>query len=302
MTLLFLLWPIVARAACAIQQRAAVPMLLAGTTPLVAVAVNGTEGWFVVDTGASRTAVTPEAVTRFGLVLDEWTATTTMGAGGIERRRNALPRSVTLGGMALWRRSVARDNTLRVVTLPRAEAGGRTIAGLLGRDFLSGFDLDLDFPRGTLTLLAVSGCAGHVPPGRFPPWPEPYTAIPVESPVDNALVVPVDVEGTRLRALLDTGASRTLIAAPGMARLGLGLDRLKDDPREVVSGAGPHAVTMWRHRFGPIRVGPDIWDAPAFLVAPIPLRPIADLLLGADWMMGRRVWISHATRQVFITR
>jgi hypothetical protein len=28
--------------------------------------------------------------------------------------------------------------------------------------------------------------------------------------------------------------------------------------------------------------------------------PIVDLLLGADWLAQRRVWLSFATRQVFV--
>jgi hypothetical protein len=35
-------------------------------------------------------------------------------------------------------------------------------------------------------------------------------------------------------------------------------------------------------------------------VAPIRLTPIVDMLLGADWLAARRVWISYATRQLFV--
>ena len=292
-----LAWLGPASAACLVQPRAVVPLEVLGTTILAPVMVNGIEGRFVLDTGAARTAVTPEAVTRFGLVLDEWTATTMRGVGGMERRRNALPRSVTLGGLALRRRSVAQDATLRVVTLPRGEVGGKAIDGLLGRDFLSLFDVVLDMLRAVLTLYEVRACAG-----RFLPWMEEYVSVPVENPAESALVMPVELDGVRLRALFDTGAGQTLVAAPGMARLGLGLDRLRDDPGTVVSGMGPHTVTMWRHRFGTLRIGGEVLSAPVFLVAPIQLNPISDMLLGADWVKGRRVWISYATRQVFITR
>ncbi len=295
--LLVLVWPGLAAASCVVQARAVVPLEVIGTTILAPVAVNGVAGRFVLDTGAARTAVTPEAVARFGLVLDEWTATTMRGVGGLERRRNALPRSVTLGGLALRRRSVAQDATLRVVTLPRGEVGGRTIDGLLGRDFLSLFDLAVDLPRGVLTLYEVRDCGG-----RFLPWTEDYVSVAVENPAESALVMPVELDGVRLRALFDTGASQTLVAAPGMARLGLGLDRLRDDPSTVVSGMGPRTVTMWRHRFRALRIGEEVWSAPVFLVAPIAVNPISDMLLGADWLKGRRVWLSYATRQIFITR
>jgi predicted aspartyl protease len=295
--LLTLLWPWLASAACEVEQRAVVPLRLAGSAVIVPVSVNGIEGSFILDTGAERTVVTPDAVVHFGLALDEWTATTMRGVGGIERRRNADPRSVELGGIPLHRRSLARDATLRVATLPNNMSAQQPIDGLLGRDFLSAFDLSLDLPHRTLTLYDVHGCAG-----RFLPWTETYLSVPVVNPTESALLVPVELDGVSLRALLDTGAGQSLIAAPGMARLGLGLDRLAGDPARVVGGMGPHTVTMWRHRFTALRIGGETIDAPVYLVAPIQLSPISDMLLGADWLMGRRVWISYATNQLFATK
>ena len=293
-----LLCPAFAQGACSLRRLATVPLEIVGTTILVPAAVNGIEGRFILDTGAALTAVTPEAVARFGLALDEWTATTMRGVGGIERRRNANPRSLTLGGLPLLRRnSIARDSTLRVVTLPHAEIGGGRVDGLLGRDFLSAFDLDLDPAHLSLGLYDVRGCDG-----RFLPWTDDYVSVPVETPAGYALMVPVEVDGVPLRALLDSGASRSMVAAPGMARLGLGLDRLDNDPREVVAGMGPRTVTMWRHRFRTLRIGNDTAAAPVLLVAPVMLTPIADLLLGADWLLGRRVWLSWSTRRIFATR
>jgi hypothetical protein len=283
--------------ACQIQQRATVSLTIIGTIALTPVAINGVAGTFILDTGASMTAVTPDAVARFGLALDEWTATTMRGVGGIERRRNADPRSVEFGGIALHRNGLAGDSTLRVVTMPRAMVSGQTIDGVLGRDFLSVFDLDLDFPNRTLTLYGVRDCAG-----RFLPWTAAYLSVPVESPTSKALVVPVELDGVPLRALLDSGASQTLVAAPGMARLGLGLDRLSGDKSEVVSGIGSHTVTVWRHQFRELRIGGETFPSPLFPVTPIQLSPINDMLLGADWLMNRRIWISYATSQLFVAR
>ena len=295
--LLVLLWPSMVSAACQVQQRATVTLDIVGTTVLAPVSVNGVPGTFILDTGASLSVVTPDAVQRFGLALDEWTATTMRGVGGLERRRNADPRSVELGGVALHRRSLAKDVTLRVATLPRSVVGGRQIDGLLGRDFMSVFDLELDFSERHLTLYDVHDCSG-----RFLPWTDAYLSVPVENPTESALVVPVELDGVPLRALLDSGAGQTMVAGAGMARLGLGLDRLQGDTSKVVSGMGPHTVTGWQHQFREFRIGGETFAAPRFLVAPIQLSPISDMLLGADWLMGRRVWISYATNQLFATK
>jgi hypothetical protein len=119
--------------------------------------------------------------------------------------------------------------------------------------------------------------------------------------MESALVLPVELDGVRLRALLDTGAGLTLVAAPGIVRLGLTAAQLRNDPGQAVNGLGPSTVVMQRHVFQALRVGTQTTGHPSFWVAPVRLTPIVDMLLGADWLAGRRVWISFATKQVFVT-
>ena len=293
--LLLLLFPAWCHAACVVQPRATVPVGFVNGAILVTVVVNGIDGTFLLDTGASRSVVTREATRRLDIARDEWVGTAMRGVGGVERLPNADPRTLTLGGVKLMRRTLTHDTSFTVGTLPRTRAGERTIDGLLGRDFLSVFDLSLDMKARTLTLFTVAGCAG-----RFLPWTEPYAAIAAENPMESALVLPVTLDGVRLRALLDTGAGSSLLAAPGMVKVGLNEAGLAGDPRQEVSGLGPRSVSMHRHRFGALHVGGGVLDPPIFWVAPVRLNPIVDMLLGADWLAGKRVWISFATKQVFV--
>lgn len=288
-----LCWPSLT-AACEVERLATIPIERAGTLMLVPVRVNDGTGLFILDTGAALTVIAPDAVQRLGISLDEWTATTMRGVGGVERRRNGVPRTLQLGGVPLHRRSLAADRTLRVAALPD-RAGGRAIDGLLGRDFLSAFDLDIDPAGGILTLWHVHACTGD-----FLPWTVAHEAIPVTATFDEASQVAVDLDGVRLRGLLDTGASQSLIAAPGMARLGLGLDRLADDPVRTSAGLGPDTLSVREHRFRTLTVGSVTLINQILAVSPIQIRPASDLLLGADWLAGRRVWLSYATHQVFI--
>lgn len=287
--------PAQARADCVVRQKAVVKLNVAGGSISVPVEVNGVTASFILDTGAQRSVVTEAAVKRLGLARDEWVGTTMSGLGGINSRANADPRSMTLGGVLLARRTLNHDTSLTVGILPRFAAAGTVIDGLLGRDYLSAFDLDLDMLGNRLTLYQTSGCAG-----RFLPWGGNYAAIQVSSPAENALVVPVVLDGKPLRALLDTGATSSLLGAPGMFRLGIDLAALQSDPSDLVSGLGPHSVTMRQHRFRSLSVAGQTIDSPVLWVAPVRLTPIVDMLLGADWLAGRQVWISYATRQVFM--
>jgi len=288
-------WQHGAHGACTLQQRGSVTFTAAAGEMLVPLSVNGNDATFVLDTGADRSLVTPAAVQRLGLVLDEWVGTTMRGVGGVVEHRNANPRSLLLGGIALQLRTITHDTSLTVGALRFNDSGGPVIDGLLGRDFLALFDLELDMIAHRLTLYDVRGCTG-----RFLPWTGDYAAVAASVPMTNALVLPMTIDGTRLRALLDTGAAGTLIAAPGIVRLGLTPALLAKDQGAAVHGVGPQSPPIRRHRFASMQIGPQITTDPLLWVAPVRLVPIVDALLGGDWLaLQRRVWISFATAQVF---
>lgn len=284
-----------ARAACSVDQVTTVPLGPSASAVTVPVEVNGITATFLLDTGASRSVVTGDAVRRLGLARDPWVGTTMSGIGGIDRRPNADPRSLSLGGVKLARQTLNHDTSLTVATIPRADAGGQVIDGLLGRDFLSVFDLDLDFPGRRLALYRVNGCAG-----RFLPWQTGYTQVPVSVPAEQAMIVAVRLDGTALRALLDTGSGASVVAAPGMARLGLQPSTLSSDAADTANGLGPRAVVMHRHGFRSLQVGEATTVSPSLWVAPVRLPLFADMVLGMDWLSRRRVWISYATAQIFV--
>jgi len=284
-----------ARAGCVVDNLATVPLDDTGGAITLPVEVNNAAATFILDTGAARSVVTEAATQRLGLARDIWVGTTMRGLGGIESRPNADPRSLTLGGVPLVRRTVSHDTSLTVGILPRTHIGSRVIDGVLGRDFLSLFDLDLDVPDRHLMLYHVHGCAG-----RFLPWSGSYATVPVTFPAEDALVLPVILDGTPLRALLDTGASSSLIAAPGLFRLGLQSASFEGDLADQASGLGPRLISMHRHRFRSLQVGGQTIESPLIWVAPVHLTPIVDMLLGADWLAERRIWISFSTRELFV--
>ena len=287
-----------AHAACVVQAKATLPLQNAGGQITLPVEVNGLTGRFVLDTGASRSVVTEQAVQRLGLARDEWVGTTMGGVGGIATQPNADPRSLSLSGIPLTRRTLSHDHSLTVGVLPGAQNGA--IDGLLGRDYLSSFDLDIDLPNQRLTLYQVSGCTG-----RFLPWTGNYAAMPITVPMvqpstGTAIVLPVTLDGKPLRATLDSGASASLVASPGMFKLGLSQADLSGDPADRISGLGRHTLTVHRHQFRSLTVGNQTIASPVLWVEPLRLSPIVDMLLGADWLANRHLWISFATRQLFL--
>lgn len=280
-----------AHAGCVVEARASVPVMLARDQPIVSVALNDEATPMLLDTGAGRTLLTAAAVQRGNLPQDEWVSTPLRGAGNrIEEHRNATLRSVALGGVKLRQRGLAQTISV-AVTAQLLDARGE-IAGLLGADLLSNYDLELDFTAGRLTLYAVAGCAG-----RFLPWTAAYDAIPARLLPGHALLIPVMVDGRTLDAQVDTGSTDSLIDARGLHRLGITQAALAHDPTNPSVGIGGTFLEQ-RHQFAELRIGAERIAAPSIRVAAVP-RPGVDMLLGMDVMASRRIWISYATGQLF---
>ncbi len=289
LTLLLCLAATPVLAACRVEKRATVPVSRAGKLLLVPVSINGTMTDFVLDTGAERSVVGLAAADRLHVARDEWVSTDIIGTGGRDRRRLGRPSSLSLGGIALRRHTLAEDNSV-VVGPILDQADGRPVAGLLGEDFLSPFDLDLDVSAGTLTLYTVSGCAG-----RFLPWTGHYSAIAAWRPVRNILMLPMRIGGTTVQAELDSGASATTVTLMGMLALGLA-----GGGSDTVRGFGTGSVPARTQHFPTVQIG-DMPASPAdLIVAPVHALRSAGVLLGADWLAKWHVWVSWATDQVFV--
>ena len=275
--------------ACRLAPRATIALTRAGTGILVPVTVNGMTEPFLLDTGAERTVVGLAAADRLHIARDEWVSTDIQGAGGRDRRRLGRPASIALGSLALRRHTVAADNSVVIGPIPDS-LDGTPIAGLLGQDFLSPYDLDLDLAANTLTLYDVAGCSG-----RFLPWHGAYQAIAAWRPVRNVLAVPLKIGSEDLEALLDSGALHSVVTLPGMVQLGLaggGSDTLR--------GFGPASLAARTQDFAAVQVGALPAAKMEMVISPIRTLRSIGALLGADWLSGRHVWISWATDQLFV--
>jgi hypothetical protein len=282
-----------AAATCPIVHRAEVQLRWDGSGWLVPVTIDGVDAPFLLDTGAERSMIFQAAAAALGVPRDQWVSTTTEGIGGVVNLPNADPRSLALGGLPLRRHTVAADNTLTV-----AQSASRTISGLLGQDFLSPYDVEIDGARNVLRLFSTGACLQD----SSLPWTESRAAIHARRLFRNILVIPVVVDGRVLQAEIDSGAGASSVTAPGMVKLGLSDAAMRGDLARPASGIGGGEVPMRLHRFARVEVGGQRFDGQALWLGPIHLIRSVDMLLGADWLRGRRVWLSFATDTVFVTR
>jgi predicted aspartyl protease len=275
---------------CPLVRLAEMPVYARGNLLYVAATINGEPVTLLVDTGAERTLLTEDAVKRLNLPRDYQHVTRTWGIGNPTSSWDAtLPDGIVLGS--------THFPVDRVTVGPFAiKQSGGNADGLLGADILLAFDIDLDLPAHRIIMYrARRGC-----PDAVPPWQPPYLALAGITVRRDRLMVPFQLDGVPGVAVLDTGAQLSSISEQMAQRLGIGKDALSDDRAVMAHGAAREQVMVRIHRFQELRVGPAVMQTPALPVVPM-TGSMGDALVGADFLRGRRVWLSFSTHRVFVT-
>jgi predicted aspartyl protease len=274
---------------CTVQRTAVLPVALVRGFLLVPGELNGNRAMFVVDTGAEATMVTPQATTEFGLDRDRAHRTIIHGIGGQITTFNARVMSFAIGNQELLDRGVA------VGPLPNVPATEPQIAGLLGADYLSDYDLDLDVPHHTLTLYRMDGCGDNF----VPPWHLARSIVPIRREHKDLLMLDVMVDGERINAMFDSGARVTTLSAAAAGRLGIDEVAMAHDRSITQSGVDRNAVSGHVHQFDQVQVGREVFHDPHLEIAALVL-PNAEMLLGADYLRTRHIWVSYTARKLFV--
>ena len=262
-------------------------VLNAHGSPIVKVGINGKPAAFVVDTGAGFSTVTPDAVDRFGLPVDQTRIGIVQGVTGSSFMYPATIDRLDLGTAATRQITLMEAGRFR-----HAAVGGLPLSGLFGSDFLAGYDVDFDLPAHRVSLFNEDHCNAR--------FPQPWKGLAYRENFDlrdqNKIVLGAKLDGARLEMVLDSGAQGMLIDLDAAAAAGVTRATMRDDSRHEISGVDGHRLRTWVHRFGSIELGPDRIYSPWIEVGQIQ----SDNLLGASFFRNHRVWISYPHRVMWV--
>jgi predicted aspartyl protease len=190
---------------------------------------------FIVDTGAQRSVISRDLADRLSLKMMSGAkviATSGTGAGGISFLKTY--------SSALFSRTLEM-----MVVLP---PGGIVKDGVMGMELFRSRRLEMDFGDGT-----VSSAASQ-------PTPQGFAAVPVSIVQGTFLVAEVIVDGVHAKAMIDTGARRTV--GNVLLRKALGLADAALAEADPVGGATVHDTQAVKAPLGVLILGEHRFEHP----------------------------------------
>lgn len=250
--------------------------------------INGTPALMLVDTGASDTWLTRTGTERRGMRLSN--------LGRVARG---------IGGMS----SIYQTRIKEFVAGPaRSERGHMRVLSdfghppsydaILGAPFLLQTDLELSLASKELKFFQPVDCADQF----LAYWDADALVIPFESNYGDSSPNPrftVLVNGQKMRAIIDSGASSTVIALEAAKRAGLKLDAAGVKRRGHAVGVGDEKVAYWHAVFKSVQIGEETIEN-AELDVLERLEGI-DVLLGADFLRAHRVLFAMSQRKIYFS-
>jgi len=224
---------------CTLQQVAELSIIENSTNALlVSVSVNNAPAIFMIDTGAFWSIIKP----RLTIGLPSYRAGYQLVAasGGKLDHYTIIP-SLQLERFLLKNKEffVGAEST----------QDDDQLAGMLGSDLLSHFDIEIDPSRSKVTLFGQRHCRGQVVY-----WPQ-TDAVRIPFKFNkNWINIPVLLDGKPLRAIIDTGATDSLLDAD-FAEQELNLIPNEDEELSSSITADGKNIQIYRHQFETLQIG-----------------------------------------------
>ncbi len=270
---------------CVMRELAVLPVLNDRRQPVIRATVNDVPVAFIVDTGARVSTVFEPAATLLDLPTSFENRHIVVGTGGAVFARDVTIHTLRLGDM------VARNVQLVSAGHWHGRIDGVPIVGLFGGDFLANYDVAFDLPAHRVSLYREQGCGDHLRP-----WPDGASyRLPFSLVNDTEIDLPIAVNGHTVPAVLDSGASRTVLDRAAGREGGATDASMAGDPAMIGTGIDGNRNPMRLHRFDSLQVGPE-----RLAPATVEVGDTGVTLLGADYLRGRRVWISYPHQVIYV--
>ncbi len=267
-----------------------IPVTMVGTRAVATVGINGTQVRLIVDSGAFFSFLTHAAAQQLQLKVGSlpWGMRIEGLTGSVEAGLTTVKRVQLSGGELPDIEFIVGGND---------ENGGTM--GLMGRNFLAATDVEYDLAHGVIRLMVPKGDCSET---GMAYWADGKPVSELTLIRDDRSKIPAveavaELNGKKLRVLFDTGA-QSLVSLRAAKRIGLNESNMK--PAGKVYGGGRGEAVAWTAVMDRFEIGGEAISNIRLAVADFELRD-TDMLLGIDFFLSHRIYISKKQRRMYFT-
>jgi len=276
---------------CTLYKVAEMPLIDIGEHFAVMGKINFQSSPFIVDTGAAATLIKDKVVGDNAIALDpiasHATAVSGIGNSG-PPIYNALPFFLGFGQIGF------RDRSTVVARMGDLDGSLKDVAGLLGDDVMSQFDVEMDFPDRRITFYKNAGCRG-----QYAPWKEPYSSGAFRRH-NSEIVIDGSANGHPLDVVVDTGAAMSFMSRRAALASGAKDADMTLTSASVVSPFNEgERMPVRSVAFSSFVVARSDLSGRAVGVVDVEV-PGGDMLLGLDFLRTTKIWFGYSSGSIFI--
>ena len=280
-------------AKCEIARVVELPITMMSLQPTIMAKINGKDARFVLDSGAfysmisSATAAQYELqnnTSRYGLKVS--------GVGGAQDAGVTTVKEFTLANVPI--------KNLQFI-VGGSEIGPNTV-GLLGQNLLEIFDVEYDLGHGAVRLFKTNHCS-HSLLAYWLKSGDAYSVMEIEpsTRVRPWTIGVAYLNGQKIRIAFDSGAENSLLSKQAAARAGIKLDSEGVQFAGYVRGVGRGSIKSYTARFSSFKVGDGEEVKNARLRISDNDFGFTDMLLGADFFVSHRIFVSNKEQKLFLS-
>ncbi|TMH06743.1 MAG: hypothetical protein E6H67_05495 [Betaproteobacteria bacterium] len=287
-------------------QIADLPVRLERNRLIVDGAINGQKIGIMLDTGAELSLIPRSAAVRLGLSRQEVRGYRMVGVGGETHVEAAFVDEFKIGQATRkgWRVIVAGERDL-----------GENVGFILGNDFFHQVDVEFDLAHGAVRLFQPRDCDGV----SLAYWATDRIGeveIDTVAEAHPQIVLTIRINGQPIKALLDSGASTSVLNKSDAARLGVTPDTTGVVGIGGATGLGQKSIDRWIGPFESVAIGnetirnimipfADLWKDATYAAtgSRLGIHPGGQqsMLLGSDFLLGHRLLVAHSQRKLYFT-
>ena len=275
---------------CNLNREVEVPISMSGLRPLMTAQINGKNAKFLLDSGAFYSMMSTATAQEFNLKLTGSTYIVS-GVGGKQKTWFTRVKDFSFLG------TIFHDIDFMV---SGSEIGDEE-AGLIGENLLGHFDVEFDFAKGVVRFYKPQGCERTA----LAYWAagQGFSLMDIEAiGIFNADIVGVAyINGRKIRALFDTGAATSVLSLAAAKTLDIDVNAPGVVPSGYSYGIGRGVAKSYIVPVASFKIGDneEIKNT-RIRVAGIRL-PNADMLIGADFFLSHRVFVSNVQHRLYAT-